>query len=256
MKKWFILITFSFSILAVYAQRIKILTYNIHHGNPPEFPGKIDLEAIANVILQSDADLVGLQEVDVYLSRSNDVDQVERLAELTGMHYYFSKGINIDEGEYGTLILSKYEIAKVRKYNLPMPVASENRTLAIIDVALPDGQLITFANTHLDLKEENKLAQVDFINEIADWYQRPFIFVGDLNAEPKSEALAKLADRFERNTARDNFTYPNKNPRKEIDYIMVAKHTHFKWINYRVIENEHASDHLPLFAELELVKDE
>ena len=153
MKKWIILFTFSFSILAVYAQRIKILTYNIHHGNPPEFPGKIDLEAIANVILQSDADLVGLQEVDVYLSRSNDVDQVDRLAELTGMYPYFSKGINIDEGEYGTLILSKYEINKVRKYNLPMPVASENRTLAIIDVALPDGQLVTFANTHLDLKK-------------------------------------------------------------------------------------------------------
>ena len=80
--------------------------------------------------------------------------------------------------------------------------------------------------------------------------------MGDLNAQPKSKPLTLLEERFERNSVKDNFTYPNKNPRKEIDYVMVAKHTRFKWIDYRVIEGIHASDHLPLFVELELVKDE
>ncbi|MEJ5055041.1 endonuclease/exonuclease/phosphatase family protein [Sphingobacterium sp. MYb382] len=254
MKKWIVLIAFTFSILAVYAQRIKILTYNIHHGNPPEFPGKINLEEIAQVILQSGADLVGLQEVDVYLSRSNNTDQAKRLAELTGMYYFFSKGIDVEDGEYGTLILSKYEIIKARKYNLPMPIASENRTLALVDVAFPGGQIVTFANTHLDLKEENKIAQADFIAEIGDWYQRPFILVGDFNAEPASKTVAMLEQCFQRNRANNKFTFPNVNPNIEIDYILIGKQTDFKWLDYKVIEAVNASDHLPVFAEVEVVK--
>ena len=31
-------------------KEIKVITYNIHHGNPPAEKGKIDLDAIAEVI--------------------------------------------------------------------------------------------------------------------------------------------------------------------------------------------------------------
>ena len=42
---------------------IRVLTYNIHHGEGMD--GVIDLERIANVIRQTEADLVALQEVDL-----------------------------------------------------------------------------------------------------------------------------------------------------------------------------------------------
>src|SRR5512145_1706973 len=45
--------------------RIRVLTYNIHHCNPPSSPGVIDPEAIATVIRQQQPDLVALQEVDI-----------------------------------------------------------------------------------------------------------------------------------------------------------------------------------------------
>lgn len=72
----------------------KVLSYNIHHANPPSVPDKIDLEAIAKVINESGADLVGLQEVDVHTIRSGkSSNQAEVLGEMTGMHVFFPKGL-------------------------------------------------------------------------------------------------------------------------------------------------------------------
>ena len=51
--------------------RLKILSYNIHHGEGVD--KKLDLERIAKLISESDADIVALQEVDVNTSRSQHV---------------------------------------------------------------------------------------------------------------------------------------------------------------------------------------
>ena len=240
-----------FLALSVHAQKVKILTYNIHHANPPSKPGVIDIDAIAKVINESGAEIVGIQEVDILVSRSEMMNQAEKLAELTGMEYYFSKGINLEKGYYGTLILSKHKIVGKRRYDLPMPVASENRSLAIVDVQLPDGKTISVANTHLDLKEENRIEQAAFINELGELYSKPLILVGDLNAKPNSKPIKLLEQYFVRNTKDNKPTSPNVNPKNEIDYIMVLNNVKFSWISYHVIAETYASDHLPLVAEIE-----
>lgn len=239
-----------FVSLQLNAQTVKILTYNIHHANPPSEPNKIDIEAIAKVINESGAEIVGIQEVDINVSRSEMMNQAEKLSELTGMDYFFSKGIDLEKGYYGTLILSKHKIIGKRRYDLPMPVKSENRSLAIVDVELPWGKTISFANTHLDLKEENRIAQAEFINELGELYSKPLIFVGDLNAKPESKPIQVLEKYFVRNTKNNQPTSPNVNARNEIDYIMVLNNQEFEWKDYRVIKEEYASDHLPLFAEV------
>lgn len=74
------------------ADTINVMTYNIHHCNPPSEPDRMDVGAIARIIREQDPDLVALQEVDVKTSRSGkELDQAKRLAELTNMHYYFKK---------------------------------------------------------------------------------------------------------------------------------------------------------------------
>ncbi|MGO1817885.1 MAG: endonuclease/exonuclease/phosphatase family protein [Sphingobacterium sp.] len=235
----------------IQAQHLKVLSYNIHHANPPSKPDAIDLEAIARVINDSGAEIVGLQEVDIHVSRSEMTNQAEKLAALTGMDYYFSKGIDLEKGYYGTLILSKHKIIGRRRYDLPMPVASENRSLAVVDIELPDGRTFSLANTHLDLKEENRIAQAKFINELGELYSQPLILVGDLNARPGSRPMEILSDYFVRNTKTNRPTSPNIGAKNEIDYIMVLNNRNFQWKAYRVIQEEYASDHLPLYAEIE-----
>ncbi len=249
MKKLLLGVTLLFTI-SLHAQTIKVLTYNIHHANPPSKPNFIDLEAIAKVINEANVDVVGVQEVDIHVFRSEMVNQAEKLAELTGMDYYFSKGIDLEKGYYGTLILSKHKIVGKRRYDLPMPVKSENRSLAIVDIEMPNGKKVSIANTHLDLKEENRLAQTAFINELGELYQSPLILVGDLNATPSSKPIKQLEEYFTRNTTNNKPTSPNVNPRNEIDYIMVLKNQSFEWLRYEVINESYASDHLPLLAEI------
>lgn len=245
------LILLLFVSIQLKAQTVKILTYNIHHANPPSTPGKIDIEAIAKVINDSKADIIGIQEVDINVSRSEMVNQAEKLAELTGTEYFFSKGIDLEKGYYGVLILSKHKIVGKRRYDLPMPVKSENRSLAIVDVELPGGKTISLANTHLDLKEENRIAQSEFINELGELYKKPLILVGDLNAKPDSKPIKILEEYFVRNTTSNQPTSPNVNTKNEIDYIMVLKNREFNWKTYQVVKEEYASDHLPLLAEIE-----
>lgn len=245
------LILLLFVSIQLKAQTVKILTYNIHHANPPSTPGKIDIEAIAKVINDSKADIIGIQEVDINVSRSEMVNQAEKLAELTGTEYFFSKGIDLEKGYYGVLILSKHKIVGKRRYDLPMPVKSENRSLAIVDVELPGGKTISLANTHLDLKEENRIAQAEFINELGELYKKPLILVGDLNAKPDSKPIKILEEYFVRNTTSNQPTSPNVNTKNEIDYIMVLKNREFNWKTYQVVKEEYASDHLPLLAEIE-----
>ena len=254
MKAFISTVIFCVCFTALHAQSIRILSYNIHHGNPPGHPDRIDLPRIAEVIKTADADVVGIQEVDVRVSRSQMVDQAKELAELTGMQYFFSKGIDLEEGEYGTLILTKHKIVDKKRYDLPMVVKSENRSLAVVDIALPGGKVVSFANTHLDLKEENKVAQANFIKELGAQIDKPLILVGDLNAKPDAEAIQILEEQFIRNTTANGPTHPNLNAKNEIDYIMIGKQTTFTWKTYKTIPETYASDHLPVFAEIEITE--
>ena len=248
-----ILLLFLFTLCSpVFGQQpLKILSYNIHHGNPPSKPGIIDLEAIAKVIRTSGADVVGLQEIDVNVGRSEHVDQAKKLAELAGMKYYFfSKGIDLEKGEYGTVILSKFPITNTERLELPMPVKSEMRSLGIAKIKIPSGKEILFANTHLDLKEENRIAQTKFIVNHFQDTKHLVVLVGDLNAQPQSEPIKILGDFFKRSEITNGFTIPEVNPNREIDFIMVNKSKNPKFQNHTVIEDSYASDHRPVYAEL------
>lgn len=247
----FLLIIFG-SVFHLSAQKIRVLSFNIHHGNPPsEKESVVNLDTIAQIIKHSNADLVGLQEIDVNLGRSYNEDQAKKLAELTGMHYIFSKGIDLEQGEYGTAILSKYPIESVEKHFLPSPIQSERRSLSIVEVRI-NNKKILFANTHLDLKDKNKIAQAKFITSRFKSEKRPVILVGDLNSEPTDPAIKELGMLFTKTSSQNGLTFPQDKPNTEIDYIMVNTSSHPKFFNHRVIEEKYASDHRPLYVEVDI----
>ena len=59
---------------------IHIMTYNIHHGEGID--GKVNIERLARVILDAQADIVALQEVDRGVERSHRIDTMARISEL------------------------------------------------------------------------------------------------------------------------------------------------------------------------------
>lgn len=228
---------------------LKVMTYNIHHGNPPAQSGVIDLKAIADVINNQAPDLVALQELDVLTRRANGVDEVKELAALTGMHPFFSKGIDFDGGEYGVAILSRFKINHTERFPLPSKegLPAEARSLAVVNVNLPSGQRLDFACTHLDLKEEHRLLQVAEINKILGSRKGTVILAGDFNFEATNPAMAILEQHFNR-SCRENCdpTIPEVNPKEEIDFILLKKGSPLKVVSHQVLKNIIASDHLPV----------
>ena len=93
------------------SEKLTVLTYNIHHANPPgREAGFIDLDTIVATIRSSGADIVAIQELDSVTTRSNKQFQLQLLAEKLNMHYRFERTIPFGGGAYGICILSKLPI--------------------------------------------------------------------------------------------------------------------------------------------------
>lgn len=226
------------------------MSYNIHHANPPEKPGLIDIDAIAQVIRREQPDLVGLQEVDVNTKRSGSINEAKLLAEKTGMFYHFFKSIDYDGGAYGNAILSKFPISNAGGMALPQVIKAEERALIWVNVTLPNQQKLLFSNTHLDAGKanENRIVQMKAIIEKLQGISDPVIIVGDLNSEPKQEPINLLDQYFVRSCITNcGFTIPQKNPKKTIDYIAL-KGAKWEVDSHRVILEPYASDHLPILT--------
>jgi len=234
---------------------LKVLSYNIHHANPPSQPKLIDLPAIAKVINESGADLVALQEVDVNTIRSGKgINQAKELGRLTDRHFFFVKGIDFEGGEYGIAILSKFPILKTDSLRLPMKegLEGEPRVVAIITVEPTKGKPVVFASTHLDLKPEHRELQAKAIVEKLGNLKTPVILCGDFNAKPDSEVIAILDKNFKRSSIPNGFTIPVINPNREIDFVMYNPEKKFQVKKHIVINESYASDHLPVFVEFSM----
>src|SRR3954447_17269340 len=87
---------------------IRIVTYNIHHGEGID--GKFDLKRIADVVMAEKPDVVAFQEVDQGTKRASGVDQPAEFEKLTGMKVVFGRNIDYDGGGYGTAVLTNLPI--------------------------------------------------------------------------------------------------------------------------------------------------
>lgn len=232
--------------------RLRVMAYNIHHCRGMD--GVLDVERIANVIKASNADLVTLQEVDVNTQRNGGVDQAAELGRLTGMHARFGKAIDYQGGEYGQAILSRWPIAEFDVHMLPSEEGREQR-IAVAAGIRGDGRRpdILFVGTHLDHQGEvYRLPQaVRLLEILRDSTWETMLLSGDMNALPTSETMGLVLQEWEDTTDDDALTLPAPVPNRKIDYILFPKGHPWRVIHSEVVNEPVASDHRPVFAELE-----
>ena len=234
---------------------LKLLTYNVHHCNPP---GKniIDVAAIANVVRQSNASIVALQEIDVNTSRSGkDLNQAEAIAKACGMYFCFGKALDFAGGGYGVAILSKYPISDVQTFLLPKDAdpKAEQRVLLTARLNIGRNKFIRFASTHLDVASEaNRVQQVNEIIKKSTNDSLVFIIGGDFNDIPNSNSINLLDKAFQRSCIECVPTVPQDIPTTAIDFIGFDKRfaKKIKVARHLVINETYASDHRPVYAEL------
>jgi endonuclease/exonuclease/phosphatase family metal-dependent hydrolase len=255
-----------FAFIAVYwacvampadAALLRVLTYNIHHGVGND--SALNLSRIADVILSANADIVSLQEVDHGVPRSGSVEQMNRLAELTGMTGYFGKARNLDGGAYGNGVLVKPGIDVVSVVNraLPNPDDVEPRALLELNLSVdanPTTAEFKFFATHLMHDSgAGRTASVNYINDLVSTSTAPSILAGDMNIRPDYTAYGLLQEEWSDVT---NINNSGKNRDNQIDYIFVRSSDQWNVVTRsQFIVNATtnvASDHHPLLAVVEL----
>lgn len=234
------------------AVSLRVMTYNVHHCNPPSKSGYIDVDAIVKTIKAQHPDLVALQEIDVNTRRSGAINQAGEIAKALNMHFFFGKAINHDGGEYGVVILSKYPLSETVVHRLPTKAETkgEPRVLATAKVILAGGAAIRFGSTHLDAQRDsvNRQMQIQEIGSIASSEKLPFIIAGDFNATPESGVIKALDANFTRTCQVCEPTIPVDKPTKAIDFVGYTPTNKFEVLNHQVIPEKYASDHLPVVA--------
>lgn len=236
---------------------LKVMSYNVHHCNPPSKEGLIDVDAIAIVIMHENPDLVALQEIDVNTTRSGNINQIREIAARAGYHsFHFSKAIDHEGGDYGVAILSRYPLSETQTHRLPTQEATkgEPRVLSLATVALPGGKKIKFGSTHLDAQRTstNRLLQAAEINRITSAVNLPLIIAGDFNAVENSEVMQIIKSKFKLACNNCAPTIPQINPTKTIDFIAFQPTGTFEIVSHHVVQEPYASDHLPIVAVLKM----
>ena len=233
-------------------QRIRVMTYNIHHGEGAD--GKIDTTRIAELIRKENVDIVGLQEIDRGVARSARRDLIAELASETGMHFCFGKNIVYQGGDYGNAVLSRFPIVSQSNTHFRMLHPHEQRGIQelMLDV---HGTKLLLMNTHIDYRPEDQERRIN-VKEmrrlIARQDKLPIILTGDFNSTPESEVCAEIREFMNDTWAAvgqgNGFSLSSTQPEKRIDYIWFSK-------NDRVVPQKvwvpqtRASDHLPVVAE-------
>lgn len=236
---------------------LRILTYNIHHGAGTD--GVLDLNRIASVISAANPDIVTLQEVDNDVPRTNNVDQVARLAQLTGMQSYFAKARNLDGGSYGNgvLIRDGIGIVSTQDFALPNPDNTEPRVVAQLGLSFdlnPATAEFNLFATHLAHDSSaGRQQSATFINNLVSSSTTPSILAGDMNFNPGSTAFNIIDNQWIDAT---NIANSGKNRSNQIDYVFYRSTSQWTVTTAgQFILNATtnvASDHDPLLAVLDL----
>src|SRR5215217_9631678 len=233
---------------------LRVMTYNIHVGVGMD--KKLDLQRIAEVIDQQRPDLVGLQEVDRNVRRTEGKDEIAELAAMTNMDFAFAPNLDYQGGKYGVAILSRLPIRNTVHRMFENKREAERRGMLEIEIEL-DGKTINFVTTHLDYQfEDGRLFETEQLLKFLEGTKGSLIVVADLNDTPDGSAYKLMRTRFDdawitSHAKGDGFSYPADKPVKRIDHIFYRTKAGVRAKKAWVVETL-ASDHLPVVATIEI----
>jgi endonuclease/exonuclease/phosphatase family metal-dependent hydrolase len=229
----------------------RVISYNIHHAEGTD--GKLDVARIAEIVTRNHADLVAIQEVDV-LTKRVPIDEPAELARLTHMHVQFGKAIDLQGGQYGQVILSRFPISNPHIYKLPSRPDKEQRIAIAVTVSPGDGHPdFRFVTTHLDHQDNGDRVKqaTELMRVLAMDTAKPTILAGDFNSYPESEPMAKVFEHFDATDGKPWVpTVPSDKPRHKIDYILFSKGSPWISSDSKVLDESTASDHRPVRVDL------
>ena len=230
---------------AASAQKVRVMSYNVHNCIGSDKVKSI--ERCADVVRKARPDVVAIQEVDS-CTRRNKRYVLGEMAEHAGYHAYFGPTIPYKGGKYGIGVLSKKPALSVEFH--PLPCRKEPRGLLVVEF-----KKYYLLCTHLSLNEEDRVTSVGIIRDVVSKLKsKPVFIAGDMNARPTSKPMMAFKEFCTVLNDENKFTISALNPRACIDYVLGTNGS-FEVLKEHVIYNSLASDHLPLWVDVKLGKE-
>ena len=191
-------------------------TYNIHYGYDSDW--HLSLEAQAQAIEASGADVVALQEVDTGRPTSYMVDNALWLSRRLGMEVVYLPCV---EHLSGIALLSRYPVLASEGILLPSELEQTGIIWAELD--LGDRPVNAFA-IWMGLEPDERARQLDAALPFVDAHPGPAVWGGDFNSTPESPVYARIAgagfvDPFPTLGLGSPPTSPAISPLKRIDFV-------------------------------------
>ncbi|MDX1634526.1 MAG: endonuclease/exonuclease/phosphatase family protein [Marinobacter sp.] len=207
-----------------------------------------NLDRIASLVCHYD--VVALQECDGGSLRSGFINQVQYLAEASGIPYWHQQ-LNRNLGrlaQHSNGLLSRYRPLEVAEYRLPGVIPG--RGAIVVKYGDADDPLV-LVMMHLSLSRAAQQRQLGFIRDLIADYQH-VVLMGDMNNHadellsntPLSDTdLVPLPD-----TAH---SFPSWRPERALDHILVSPSLE---IRRSEVVSYPVSDHLPIAMDIALPK--
>ena len=240
----------------------RIVSYNV--GNFGKYISNMseNINLVADLLKELDADAVGLNELDSMNTR-HQANQAKEIAKAMGdWQWYFGRAIRYKGGSYGNGIILPKSTLILGQYTLPLPnpTTNESRSVSVVETSK-----YILAVSHLDHSTEDYIqTQIAAVNEwVTKEYDNskiPVFFIGDMNAVPGSKAIKALEEKWETLSSSEYSAGGNVTPTKCIDHIfryrnsapvkVVDAHTPMQFYAGDVTQ---ASDHHPVYVDIEFL---
>jgi endonuclease/exonuclease/phosphatase family metal-dependent hydrolase len=227
--------------------RVRLATFNVLHGRSLD-DGLVTADRFRAALAAVDADVVGMQEVDLDQPRSGGLDLTALAAEALGAsdHRFaaavvgtpgeafrpagpdFASGAD-GEPQYGVALVSRFPVRRWLIHRLPAaptrsPVPVGGRVLMLPDeprvllaavVDTPHGP-VTVATTHLSFVPGWNVRQLRRAVRALRALPGPRVLLGDLNLPA---GVARVASGWR--VAARLPTYPSTTPKIQLDHVLV-----------------------------------
>ena len=221
--------------------RIRVVTWNVH--SCIGIDRRFNPERVKEFILSLAPDIAALQEVD---SRRDLRDGFDLLGDCLGSHRAAVRTIRTPDGDYGHMLLSRWEISSWTHHDITFG-RREPRSLIEARIETDAGPISILA-THLGLNHGERRKQAATVTALAEADELPTIVLGDFNEPTGRGAAGRMLGRTLLSAGR-LATFPSRLPFLPLDRIWFEPG--FDLLQAAVHrEARHASDHLPLRADL------
>ncbi len=224
---------------------LRVATWNVHRCIGRD--GKRNVARVSACVRALAPDIAAFQEVDTRIGDAGEDDSYQQLCAQVGDHGHDAWAISGADGNYGQVLASRYCLSDKQVHDISVP-GYEPRRVIEAHVALPTASIRVIA-THLGLRRRERQRQVGYLRDIVTGdLSSPMLLLGDFNEWFRPHFAQKaLFDPFDHWTAHASF--PSRFPVLPLDRIMCGAGSVLR-SSRAAKEAGHASDHLPVVAEI------